>query len=72
MKLAAYLSTHRISIPAFAAKLGTSRQNVDRWCKGVTPRRNDMVRILAETQGQVTPNDFVLGPIAKPSEGRAA
>lgn len=73
MKLAAYLSEAGISVQAFAAKLGTSRQNVDRWCKGVTPRRNDLMRILAETEGKVTPNDFIFAPIAKPqSQGAAA
>lgn len=72
MKLATYLSQTGISVPAFAAKLGTSRQNVDRWCKGVTPRRNDLMRILAETEGQVTPNDFIFAPIAKPQPERLA
>lgn len=73
MKLATYLSQVDMSVPAFAAKLGTSRQNVDRWCKGVTPRRNDLMRILAETEGKVTPNDFVFTPppVAK-QEGVAA
>lgn len=67
MKLATYLSQNGIGIRAFALKLGTSRQNVDRWCKGVTPRRKDLMRILAETEGAVTPNDFVFAPIAKPA-----
>lgn len=72
MKLATYLSQNGIGVRAFALKLGTSRQNVDRWCKGVTPRRKDQLRILAETGGAVTPNDFVFAPIAKPQPERAA
>ena len=72
MKLAAYLSSIGMSRSAFATKLGTSRQNVTRWCEGVTPRRDDMLRLLAETEGKVTPNDFVLGHRAKPQPERMA
>lgn len=72
MKLAAYLASINTTPAAFAAELGTSRQNVSRWCAGVTPRRREMLMLLAKTEGKVTPNDFMLGPIAKPSEGRAA
>lgn len=72
MKLAAYLSQAGMSRAAFAAKIGTSRQNVARWCEGVTPRRDDLMRILAETEGQVAPNDFIFAPIAKPQPERMA
>ncbi len=72
MKLAAYLSSIGKSRSAFAAELETSRQNVTRWCEGVTPRRKDMLRILAATEGKVTALDFLLQspskPLAKPSD----
>jgi transcriptional regulator with XRE-family HTH domain len=76
MKLSAYLSSLGMSRAAFAAKVGTSRQNVSRWCEGVTPRRDDMIRVLAETEGKVTPNDFAFSPRspeppAKPQEAVA-
>jgi DNA-binding transcriptional regulator YdaS (Cro superfamily) len=66
MKLSAYLSSVGKSRSAFAAELETSRQNVARWCEGVTPRRQDMLRILAATEGKVTANDFMLAPAIKP------
>lgn len=78
MKLAAYLSSTGKTRAAFAAELETSRQNVTRWCEGVTPRRKDMLRILAATEGKVTALDFLLQAPAKtaakptPSEERAA
>lgn len=67
MKLAAYLSSVGKTRSTFAAELETSRQNVARWCEGVTPRRRDMLRILAATEGKVTALDFLLQSPAKPA-----
>lgn len=72
MTLASYLKSMGLTQAAFAAQIGTSRQNVSRWCEGVIPRRADMLRLLAITEGKVTPNDFALAPIAKPQPERAA
>lgn len=76
MKLAAYLKQAGKTRSAFAAELGTSRQNVARWCDGVTPRREDMLLILGATGGQVTAHDFLLTGRTKArplqNEGKAA
>lgn len=68
MDLSAYLKGAGLSRAAFAARLKTSRQNVSRWCDGVVPRRDDIVKIMAETGGAVTPNDFAF---AKPKPAPA-
>lgn len=72
MTLASYLKSLGLTQAAFAAQLGTSRQNVSRWCEGVTPRRADMLRLLAATEGKVTPNDFAFAPITKSQPERMA
>ncbi len=76
MELAAYLSAKGETPSSFAVKLETSRQNVSRWCDGVMPRKPDLAKIMAATNGAVTPMDFAF---AKPktvpapkSEERAA
>lgn len=63
MDLSAYLNAKGETASSFAAKLETSRQNVSRWCDGVMPRKPDLAKIMAATNGAVTPMDFAF---AKP------
>lgn len=70
MDLSAYLKANDISRAAFAVKLRTSRQNVSRWCEGVMPRRDDIVKIMAETKGAVTPTDFAFAKPKKPTPAK--
>ncbi len=70
MDLSAYLKTHNISRATFAATLRTSRQNVSRWCEGVMPRREDIVKIMAETKGEVTPTDFAFAKPVRPAKSK--
>lgn len=75
MELRAYLSSVNETPSAFAVRVGTSRQNVSRWCSGVMPRRRDIVRILSATGGKVTPTDFALAvprPAGKNSSPQVA
>lgn len=67
MELSAYLKAKGQSRSSFAADLKTSRQNVSRWCEGVMPRRDDIAKIMAATDGAVTPMDFAF---AKPRQAK--
>jgi DNA-binding transcriptional regulator YdaS (Cro superfamily) len=60
MKLIDYLNAHDIGFAEFARRIGgVSRMTVQRYANGARmPRPDAMVRIIAATDGAVTPNDF--------------
>lgn len=59
MKLATYLNNSGSTYAAFAEKVGASTFAVGKWARGERlPRPKVLARIVEETGGQVTPNDF--------------
>lgn len=51
---------------AFAARIGRSASMVTDYCEGrAWPDRETMERIVTETAGEVTPNDFLQGEAAE-------
>lgn len=59
MKLQEYLKTNKISVIAFAKKLGRSRAAVYRYLDGSIPKNEeDIQKIYLLTGGCVTANDF--------------
>ena len=66
MKLADYLSTHRITHAEFAAKIGATQAAVSRYANGKRmPRQPLLWKIVQATQGRVTANDFMPAPELK-------
>jgi DNA-binding transcriptional regulator YdaS (Cro superfamily) len=60
MKLADYLANKKLDESAFAMSLGMSPKAVRHWVRGVRiPRSGPMQKIIAATNGAVTPNDFL-------------
>ena len=63
MKLSDYLSERSISDGEFAEKIGVDRSSVSRLRRGVTrPNWPTIERIISETSGAVTANDFLPAP----------
>ena len=63
MTLTDYLNRERIPMAAFAERIGVSRQSLHRYTAG--QRRPDwdvLSRIVRETNGEVTANDFIQLP----------
>ena len=62
MKLKSYLEAKRMTYEAAAAQIGgVSRSAVEKWCRGErVPMPEQLRRIYEVTNGEVTPNDFVL------------
>jgi transcriptional regulator with XRE-family HTH domain len=59
MRLADYLSTHRITQSAFAGRVGVTTSTISRLCRGQTPPSKDLISaIVRETGGAVLPNDL--------------
>lgn len=59
MKLADYLTRHRIPRPQFAESIGVSEETVRRYIKGTRiPEKGVMEKIALVTACQVTANDF--------------
>jgi hypothetical protein len=59
MKLSAFLESRKINPAAFAAGTGLARQAVHRYIAGERiPDKSAMAKIVAATEGEVTPNDF--------------
>ncbi len=59
MKLAAFLATAGTTHAEFAARIGVSQASVSRYAAGLRiPEPYPMARIVAETRGAVTANDF--------------
>lgn len=76
MDLKTYLSENSVDVQKLAERLDVSKEAIRLWASGKRmPRPDAMRRILEETKGTVTPNDFVGGvepPVATiPSEGGA-
>jgi transcriptional regulator with XRE-family HTH domain len=66
MKLAVYLTERGISDADFGAKIGRSRSSVSRLRRGETqPDWVTAAKIMSETNGAVTPNDFLPEPPAQ-------
>lgn len=59
-----YLQVNGFSATEFGSKIGVSQVAVWRYLNGRVPSASIMVRILNETGGKVTPNDFFLDAIA--------
>lgn len=60
MDLKTYLSEKSIDMAAFAVSVDVSKEAVRLWIAGErTPRAEAMRRIVHETKGTVTPNDFL-------------
>jgi transcriptional regulator with XRE-family HTH domain len=76
MKLRDYLDKTSTSQAQFAQAIGVTQQAVSGWVfNGKTPRRGVLARIVRETKGAVTANDFMgapSAPFAEPQEQAAA
>jgi transcriptional regulator with XRE-family HTH domain len=69
MQLAQWLTQHGVSYAAFGKRIGRSRAAVERYAKGARmPDSSTMPRIVAETDGAVTANDFYAAPRSAPPE----
>lgn len=65
MKLSDYLKAEGITATAFANRIGRSKSTVTRAMRGQSiPDKETMDKIVAETGGQVLPNDFYGSPEA--------
>ena len=64
MKLTDWLSRHGVSRAEFARRIGVSPGAVTLICRddGAWLSRETAERIVAETGGAVTPNDFLVNP----------
>ncbi|HEU4341465.1 MAG TPA: helix-turn-helix transcriptional regulator [Candidatus Binatia bacterium] len=59
MKLADYLKCHKLSAADFAERISVHETTVYRYLRGERiPNRDTLERILGETKGEVTANDF--------------
>lgn len=59
MKLADYLKCHDLSAADFAERISVHETTVYRYLRGERiPNRDTLERILGETKGQVSANDF--------------
>ena len=71
MQLSHYLSQNELTATAFAEKIGRHKSTVTRILRGeMRPDLDTMQRILDETAGQVTPNDFF--DVQASADGEAA
>jgi DNA-binding transcriptional regulator YdaS (Cro superfamily) len=69
MKLAEWLSTNDISVPAFADRIGRHKTTVYRWLDGSERPSPSAIEIVSrETGGDVTPNDLYGVTPPEPSE----
>ncbi len=63
MHLAQYMAETKLTDAAFAALIGRDRTSVMRWRKGETrPDWEALYKIVRETNGAVTPTDFLSPP----------
>jgi transcriptional regulator with XRE-family HTH domain len=58
MRLQEYLAIHRVSRADFAQQIGVSVESVRRYLTGRVPEPSVMEKIIEETEGKVTANDF--------------
>ncbi len=62
MELKTYLEKNSLSCGDFAAQVNASERAVIKWTRNERfPREEFMKRIVAATNGKVTPNDFFEG-----------
>lgn len=62
MTLDKFLQKNRLSNADFARNIGTTPNAIRHYRKGRRKPRSDvMERIIKETKGKVTPNDFYIG-----------
>ena len=67
MKLADYLAQQSITAYRFAKNVGVTPSAVYCWLDGSrTPEATQMRAIIAETSGQVSPNDFFIEDLELP------
>ena len=58
--LAAFIIRAGLNEAQFARSIGVTQQAVNSWTRGIrSPRMNQMMAIIAATDGAVTPNDFM-------------
>ncbi len=62
--LAAYLADRKISEEAFGRAIGVSQAAVNRYKRGRVPEPPVMRRIISETEGKVTANDWYDIPLS--------
>jgi 3,4-dihydroxy 2-butanone 4-phosphate synthase/GTP cyclohydrolase II len=63
MNLADWLSREKIKRVDFAARIGVTPQSITGYCDGeFWPKKEIAQRIFEETNGEVTPTDFMLIP----------
>lgn len=72
MTLSEWLTKNQIADTAFADRIGVSRQALHRYKNGRRPEWSVLERIVRETEGAVTPNDFIEIPQPAPNEPPAA
>lgn len=71
MDLRAYLSTNKISLPAFAELVGVSVQAIHRYVSGDRmPRLEVLEKIKEVTGNKVQPNDFLTARAATKASER--
>lgn len=68
MKLSAYIKKQRITAAEFAARIGVNKSTVSRWIESedhpqplYRPNWSQIDKIVRETDGDVTANDFMPG-----------
>lgn len=60
MKLRAWLKAHNMTMEMFADRVGVAHSTVSRLCTGkLFPSRELALAIRKETNGEVTPDDFL-------------
>lgn len=72
MTLQEYIDRHELKQNEFAMLLGVKPQLVSRYLRGRVPETDILRRIAEVTDGQVTPNDFILPKAACAGGGVAA
>ena len=60
MQLSDWLVQNNVKRKDFAARIGVTPQTITGWCKGAFWIKRDQARaVLKETNGAVTPTDFL-------------
>ncbi len=73
MKLAQFIKDTNLTHAEFARRIGVSQVAVTRYVRGErVPRPAEMRSIVRETDGQVTPNDFLDDDAPHPSKSEVA
>lgn len=60
MKLAQWLKTEKVTMAAFAERVGVTHSAVSRWCSGeIFPQGEKLIAIRSATNGLVSADDFM-------------